>query len=124
MNESTPEFVREKTTEWINEETGEYEKKKCTEDGRYKFYLRFIKTHFAPCKECQKVLNDLIYNAEQLYLGNKSYEPPVELSRQWDIDDNSWVDLEKRKATKADFRRIYGLYWEEHWKAHQEAFNK
>ena len=124
MNESTPEFVREKTTEWINEETGEYEKNKCTEDGRYKFYLRFVQEHFTPCLECQNALYDLIYNADKLYLGNKSYEPAIELSRQWDVGDNSWIELEKREATKADFKRIYGTNWKRHWEGWKEAFGK
>jgi len=124
MKERTPEFVRERTTEWINEETGEYEKHKCKEDGRYRFYLRFIKEHFKPCDECQRKLNDLIYNAKSLYLGNKSYEPPIELSRSWDIDDDSWEELEKREATKNDFKRIYGLNWERHWEGWKEAFGK
>lgn len=124
MNERTPEFVREKTTEWINEETGDYEKNKCKEDGRYKFYLRFIQKHFTPCNECQKQINDLIYNSSSLYLGNKSYEPPVELSRQWDTDEESWVELEKRKPTKEDFKRIYGHNWERQYEGWKEAFGK
>ena len=124
MNESTPEFVREKTTEWINEETGEYEKHKCKEDGRYKFYLRFVQQHFTPCNECQIKLNELIYNAQSLFLGYKSYEPPIELSRYWDIDDDSWVELEKREATEKDFKRIYGLNWKKHYEGWKEAFEK
>lgn len=118
------EFIKERETEWINEETGEYEKNRCKEDSRYNFYLRFVKEHFKPCLECQKALHELIYNADKLYLGNKSYEPAIELSREWAIDDGSWVELETRKATKDDFKRIYGYKWKEYWKAHQEAFNK
>ena len=121
MNEHTPEFVRERIAEWINEETGEYEKHKCKEDGRYKFYLRFVQEHFTPCDKCQVELNRIIYNAQRLYLGNKSYEPPIELSRNWEIDDNSWVELERREATKDDFKRIYGVNWEKYWKEWQEA---
>lgn len=118
------EFVRERTPEWINEETGEYEKNKCREDGRYKFFLRFVKKWFTPCEQCQQKLYDLIYNAPNFYLGNKSYEPAIELSRSWEIDDDSWVQLEKREATEADFRRIYGHNWKSHYEGWKEAFNK
>lgn len=122
MNESTPEFVRKKTTEWIDDTTGKYEKNTVIEDGRYKFYLRFISEHFTPCDDCQKKLNDLIYNAESLYLGNKSYDPPIELSRSWEIDDDTWIELEKRTPTTADFQRIYGQNWERYYKGWKEAF--
>ena len=123
MKEST-EFVKEKITEWIDEETGEYVKHKVKEDGRYKFYLRFISKHFTPCGDCQKELNDLIYTANSLCLGNKSYEPAIELSRQWNIDEDSWKELERREPTEADFRRMYGLNWEGHYKGWKEAFKK
>lgn len=121
---SPKEFIKERETEWINEETGKYERNRCKEDSRYKFYLRFVQEHFTPCLECQKALHDLIYNADKLYLGNKSYEPAIELSRQWEIDDHSWVELETREPTKADFKLIYGMNWEGHWKGWKEAFNK
>lgn len=124
MNENTPEFVREQTAEWINDEDGDYEKNTYNEDGRFKFYLRFIKEHFTPCDECQKILNNTIYNAPALYLGNKSYEPPVELSRQWVTDEASWVEIEKRKPTEDDFKRIYGLGWEKYFEGWKEAFEK
>lgn len=121
---TSPKFVKERITEWIDDETGEYVKNKCKDDGRYKFFLRFVKKWFVPCEDCQKELYNLIYNASDFYLGNKSYEPPVELSRSWEIDEDSWVLLEKREATEADFRRIYGLNWKAHYEGWKEAFNK
>jgi len=115
------EFRRERIAEWINEETGEYEKNRGVEECRYKLYLRFIKTHFIPCDDCQTKLNDLIYNAQNFYLGNKSYEPAIEMNKQWVIDDDSWIELEKREATKEDFKRLYKHKWKEYWESHKEA---
>jgi hypothetical protein len=39
-------------------------------------------------------------------IGNKETEPPVELWRNFEIDDSSWKELEKRKATKEDKERL------------------
>jgi hypothetical protein len=116
MNERKT-FERWKTTEVITEDTFDYTKLKYRENGKYHFYLRFIKEHFTPCDECQKQLYDLITNADYLLLGNKDYEPPIELSRSWDIDDNSWAEIERRKPTKEDFQNIYGSKWEKEWNA-------
>ena len=62
--------------------------------------------------------------ANQLFLGNKSYEPQIELSRVWDIDDDSWDELENRKPTTDDFKRIYRLGWEKYYEGWKEAFGK
>ena len=81
--------MRETTGEYIDEETGEYVKSKAIEDGRYRFFLRFISKNFRPCNECQEKLHQLITQADYFRLGNKTYEPAIELCRSWDIDDDS-----------------------------------
>jgi len=53
-----------------------------------------------------------------MIIGNKDYAQPIELKRGFDIDDNSWKEVERRSATKKDFISIYGLdkgpkYWDE-----------
>lgn len=120
MNERNNAFMRETTDECIDEDTGEYVKSKAIEDGRYRFYLRFIKEYFRPCNECQEELHRLITKADYFYLGNKSYEPPVELSRFWDLDDGSWEEIERRPATEADYRKCYPKNWKEIWEQVQK----
>ena len=115
MKERNSAFIRKITLEDIDEETGEYVKSTAIEDGRYKFYLRFISERFCPCDECQEKLHKLVTKADHLYLGNKSYEPPVELSRLWELDDDSWVETERRPATKADYKTCYPRHWKEIW---------
>lgn len=120
MKERKNAFVRETTGEYIDEETGEYVMSAAVEDGRYRFYLRFIKEYFKPCNECQKELHRLITKADYLYLGNKSYEPPVELSRHWEIIEKSWVETERRPAIKADYKRCYPKNWKKVWEEVQK----
>lgn len=69
---------------------------------QYGFYLRFIQRHFIPCSECQIKLDKLIKNASHMNLGNKNYDPPVELWKKYEIDDNSWKEIERRPATKEE----------------------
>jgi len=115
MKERKNSFMRETTGEYIDEETGEYVKSKAIEDGRYRFYLRFISKNFRPCNECQEKLHKLITQADYFRLGNKTYEPAIELCRSWDIDDDSWEEIERRPATKADYKRCYPKNWKEIW---------
>jgi len=96
--------------EYIDDE-GNYVKTKYREVEEISFYLRFINKWFTPCKECQRKLKELILNAEDMILGNKDYEPPVELRRRIVTDDNSWITLEERPATEKDEKRLgrYGI---------------
>jgi len=124
MNEKT-EFVKTTTHDYIDEETWDYVKSKATEDGRYRFYIRIVKTHFVPCLECQQKLHDILTKSDYLVLGNKDYEPAIELNRYYEIDDKSWVELERHKATEKDFIKVYGFdkgpkYWADHQKAMTE----
>lgn len=47
------------------------------------------------CKECSKVLEEGIVNADEWTIGNKDYEPAIELWRRWDIDDIRTQRLDK-----------------------------
>jgi hypothetical protein len=49
------------------------------------------------CNECQKKAKGLANDAD-IILGNKDYEPPLELSRKWDLSDEKnpeTIDLDK-----------------------------
>ena len=113
MNESkTP--TRDYELKHIDDETGEYVKSTTIEQLKYRFYLRFLKRHFRPSEEDQNRIHTLFLNAE-FYLGNKSYEPAVELSRHWEVNDDLWKEVERREGTKEDYKDIYGSDWEKFW---------
>ena len=84
----------------------EYTKSKGVEVDRIAFYIRFIGEWFTPCMECQRELKRKIAMSKEWTLGNKDYEPPVELKRSFEIDDDSWEDLERHKATKDEIEKI------------------
>jgi hypothetical protein len=49
-----------------------------------KWYERFIeRVSLKLCKECNEKINELNKSAEVI-LGNKDYEPPIELQRKWE----------------------------------------
>ena len=93
--------LREKTFifECLEGEEGEYVKSKGVKRETIGFWLRFISKHFVPCRECQERLAKLIAEAEEMHLGNKDYEPPIELWRKFEIDDEAWEELERRPST-------------------------
>lgn len=101
------DFIREKeiVTEYIDDE-GNYVKAKGRKVEQIGFYLRFIHDHFIPCKECQKELLRKIRNASEWTLGNKEYDPLIELWKKFDIDDEAWEEVERRKATKEEIERL------------------
>ena len=118
MNEGAA--TRERVEEFIQDDVPfDYEKYKFTDEAKYIFYLRFIKEHFTPCKECQKTIDKLITESQDFFLGNKDYEPPVEFRRTWGIIHEE--KLEQRKSTKQDYKNIYGHRWESYWNAHVEG---
>lgn len=55
------------------------------------------------CKKCSKVLEDGIKDADIWTIGNKDYEPTIELWRKWDTSDKLTARLIKieKKAKKA-----------------------
>ena len=113
MNENTP-VLRESwhVTESIDE-NGVYKKLKYREIEQIGFYIRPLREWFFPCPKCQEELKKMMANGAWI-LGNKEYEPMIELNNTKDaIDDNSWITLEERKATPAEIKRIGLEGWEE-----------
>ncbi len=106
MNEQTP-VLRET---WFTAETidkdGNYEKLKARKVEQLSFFIRPLGEWFIPCRDCQVKLKKMMQEGKWI-LGNKSYEPLVELNNQRDeLDEDSWQTLEKRKATKEELERI------------------
>jgi hypothetical protein len=94
------------------DEKGTYQKLKYREIEQISFYVRPAREWFIPCPECQKKLKKLLAEARWI-LGNKNYEPPVELNSVKDeIDDDSWTTLEEHKATPVELERIGKEGWE------------
>lgn len=111
--------VRDYFGEYIDDVTGEYIKSQSIKEQTYSFYIRFLKNHFRPCSDCQGKLHKL-FDKGEFYLGNKSYEPAIELNRQWVVVEDEWKEVERREATEDDFKRIYGSKWENIWNAWNE----
>ncbi|MHA1267929.1 MAG: hypothetical protein ACTSRS_22085 [Candidatus Helarchaeota archaeon] len=88
------------------DDTGRYVKTKYREVEEYSFYLRFAGKWFTPCKECQRRLKQLLAESDDIILGNKDYEPPVEFRRRKVTDDESWIMLEERLATLEDEKQL------------------
>lgn len=90
----------------------------------WRFYFRVIKKWFIPCKECQERLDNIVkiymdrssigeaigrlcaectdainnlYVDAEIILGNKDYEPAVELSRTWLENDDEIHDVTKEE---------------------------
>lgn len=113
MKENEP-VLREK---WHVAETiddnGIYKKLKYRNIERIGFYIRPAREWFFACPECQKKLKKLLAEARWI-LGNKEYEPDIELNNVKDeLDDNSWEILEEHKATPEQIKRIGKRGWEE-----------
>jgi hypothetical protein len=83
------------------DEDGNYVKSEGVERVYYGFWLRFASRHFIPCQKCQERLEKILEESE-LHLGNKDYEPPIELYKRYEIVDKSWKDIEKRPATEQE----------------------
>lgn len=49
----------------------------------YGFYLRFAHKTFIPCKHCQEKIDSIMSTCD-LTLGNRDYDPPVELWRKYE----------------------------------------
>lgn len=39
------------------------------------------------CKECKEIIRKKLVKANEVIIGNKDYEPVLELSRRWETDD-------------------------------------
>ena len=88
------------------DEDGNYRKSSCREIEQVGFYIRIFHEQFIPCKQCQLELQKIIRNADSWTIGNKDTEPAIELWRKFEIDDNAWKEIEKRKATLEDKKRF------------------
>jgi hypothetical protein len=115
MNEQTKNTPVLKET-WHTAETitseGIYQKLKFREVEQITFYLRPAREWFIPCPTCQKRLKITLAQARWI-LGNKEYDPPIELNSVKDeLDDDSWVTLDEHKATPEEIKRIGIDGWE------------
>ena len=65
-------------------------------------------TPFYLCMECSKKIHTSLQNSIKWKLGNKDYEPLVELSQydETDYDDDAWVDVACRPATAEEISRL------------------
>lgn len=71
----------------------------------FEFGLPFIvavNQHWKPCPTCQKEVLEIVQTVKSLHIGNKEYSYPIELYKEYDIDDKSWKIVEKRKPTKEE----------------------
>lgn len=103
--------------EWHIAETidddGIYKKLKYRTVEQIGFWIRPAKKWCFPCPECQKKLKELLANAKWT-LGNKDYEPAIELNNTTDeVDEDSWFTLEEHEATNEERKRIKIGGWEE-----------
>jgi len=64
-----------------------------------------------PCKECQAEISSLLDDATELFVGNSEYMPPVELSMKYELDEQSWKEVEKRPATEEEKERLKNNWW-------------
>ncbi len=112
MNENEPVLREEWHIAESIDEKGIYKKLKYREIEQIGFYIRPAQEWFHPCVNCQKKLRQILGEARWI-LGNKSYEPPIELNNVKDeIDDASWETLEEHKATPEEIKRIGKEGWE------------
>jgi hypothetical protein len=85
---------------------GIYKKIKYRQVQRIGFYIRPLREWFYPCEHCQRELKKQMAEGNWI-LGNKDYYPEVELNTtNMDIDEDSFVTLEERKATLVELKRI------------------
>jgi len=95
------------------DDKGIYKKLKYRKVEQIGFYIRPLREWFFPCSECQKELKGMMSFGFWI-LGNKGYEPAIELNNTKDeIDDDSWQTLDERKATPEELKRIGLNGWEE-----------
>jgi len=102
--------LREKkvVSEYIDDD-GNYVRSEGVKRETLAFYLKFIGDWFHLCPKCVKELNNLILNADNLIIGNKDYVQPIELQRRYEIDDDSWKEIERRQPTKEEEKRLKKL---------------
>jgi hypothetical protein len=82
-----------------------------TDEGRTKVYFEFgfpfileKVNRWCPCVGCQKEVSQIVRATKNIHVGNKDYAYPLELYKEYDIDNNSWCEVEKRPATKEEIQ--------------------
>jgi len=113
MNEK-PEFEKgppkrktyQHTTQYIDGETKEYVKEEYLKTHLVRLYLRFCQNWITLCQEDQDKIYNAMVQSGNIILGNSSYDPGVELRIQYDSIDDSWKEVERRKATKEELENL------------------
>jgi len=88
------------------DENGDYVKSKGRDIEQLGFYIRIMQLNFIPCPHCQKRLIKEMMESKQWSIGNKDTDPPVELWRKFELDDNAWEEVERHKATEEEKERV------------------
>ena len=101
--------------EWFEAEgidEGIYTRSKYRQTETLGFYISPKGEWFHPCKHCQAKLKTLLIEGTWI-LGDKSIDPFIKLETKIDeIDDSSWVTVEKHVATKEEITRLRrNDYW-------------
>jgi len=113
MNEKEPVLKETWHVAETIDENGIYKKLRFREVEQIGFYIRPLREWFFPCPACQQELKWLMKEGTWI-LGNKEYEPMIELNNTKDeVDDESWETLEEHKATEEELERIGKEGWEE-----------
>ena len=100
------------TAETIDEK-GQYTKYKYRKINRLSFYIRPLREWFIPCVSCQQKLKTMLATGSWI-LGNKQYLPAIELNTTTnDFDEEYEENIETRKATEEEIKRIGFDGWEE-----------
>lgn len=68
---------------------------------KFPFILETINT-WQPCSKCQKEVNVIVTAVKSLHIGNKDYAYPIEIYKEYDIDDKAWKQVERRHASKQE----------------------
>lgn len=88
------------------DDKGIYKKIKFRKVERIGFYIRPLREWFFPCEHCQVALKKQMAEGNWI-LGNREYYPDIELNNStMEIDEDSFVTLEERKATQEELKRI------------------
>jgi uncharacterized protein with PIN domain len=80
----------------------------------YQFGFPFLVStnqKWTPCQKCQKILADLMNNAEQLHIGNNEFAEPVELWMKYVLDEDHWKEVERRPSTPEEQIRLKNTNW-------------
>lgn len=94
------------TTEYIDAETKEYVKENYLKNHRVRLYLRFCGEWIDLCDEDQNKIYEALVTSRNVILGNEDYNPPIELRIGYDSIDDSWIEVERRKATKNELKTL------------------